>query len=355
MARVTQKEIAAKLGLHPASVCLALKNSSSISEDTRALILKTAQALGYERDPMLGALAAYRRTTQPKSFRGVLGWIIDTGEGFDWSAIPEYRDYHVGAKARADELGYKLETFDLRSYKAASARLDKVLRSRNVRGVLVCPQPNAHTMLPIDFSELSAVAFGYTVRSPALHSVTSHHYQSVVEIFRRLRLRGYSRIGYAFTSGHDERLQRHPLSGFLTEQLTQPVARRIPPHTQDSCKAFRAWLRTYKPDAMITSRIVFPGFLEQLKVSVPARLGVAMIGVVDGWRQFSGIDEASREVGQVAADALVAMVERGEKGVPKRPRRVLVSASWVEGTSLRPETGFVSEPLSEPLLDFVTA
>jgi hypothetical protein len=27
----------------------------------------------------------------------------------------------------------------------------------------------------------------------------------------------------------------------------------------------------------------------------------------------------------------------------------------VEGASLRPETGFVSEPLSEPLLDFVTS
>ncbi|HKB91611.1 MAG TPA: LacI family DNA-binding transcriptional regulator [Opitutaceae bacterium] len=334
---ITQKHIAEKLGLHPATVCLALKNHPGIPQKTRERILETARSLGYRRDPMLGALAAYRRKSRPPAFHGVLGWLISTSEGVQWAQVPEYRDYYKGVCAGASKLGYKVAVFDLRDYQDNPLRLVKIFRARNIRGVFVCPQPKAHTILNFDFSELAAIVFGYTIKSPQLHAVTSNHHRSVVEAFQRLRALGYERIGYAIGKEHDERLEDHYLAGFLTEQRRIAKRTQIPLIGKDdtSLDAFRTWLTRYKPDAIIIFRSNFIDHLKALKINIPKHLGVAVIGVMDGFRQYSGIDEDSEEIGSVAAEFLIGKVERGEKGVPAKPQRVLVNSHWHDGQTLQ--------------------
>jgi DNA-binding LacI/PurR family transcriptional regulator len=70
MPRVTQKEVATKVGVHPSTVSLALSGRSGIPEVTRRRVIKVAKALGYERDPMLGALAAYRKGLKSERVHG---------------------------------------------------------------------------------------------------------------------------------------------------------------------------------------------------------------------------------------------------------------------------------------------
>jgi LacI family transcriptional regulator/LacI family repressor for deo operon, udp, cdd, tsx, nupC, and nupG len=333
--RITQKSVAKAAKVHPSTVCLALNNSASLPEETRKRICEIADKLGYRRDPMLGALAVYRRTQSAMAFHGVLGWIVSSAGGYNWRLAPEFRDYYHGASERAQSLGYRLEILDLHDYRDKPQRLNGVLRARNIRGVLVCPQPNAQTALQMEVEDLSAVTFGYSVEKPALHMVTAHHYAAMRQIIHKLRLRGYRRIGYAIPAEHNARLDQSYMAAFLIEQQLWPKQERVMPFTQQPrLEPFRSWLRAEEPDCLISTHYGFPDLLDSLKVRAPKDLGVAIVSLAENVKRYTGIDEDSREIGRVAAGLVASMVERGERGVPARPQRVLVRGIWREGATI---------------------
>jgi DNA-binding LacI/PurR family transcriptional regulator len=334
--RITQKTVARAAKVDPSTVCLALNNSPHLPAETRDRIMAIAEKLGYRRDPMLGALAAYRRSTAAPAFHGVLAWIVNSAGGYNWRLPPEYRDYHAGALTAASHLGYQLVTLDLNDYSSNPKRLNGVLRARNIRGILVCPQPQAHTLLDLKIEDLSAVTFGYTVQSPLLHMVSSHHYAAIRETLGELRARGYRRIGYAIPQSHNERLDQNYMAGYLLEQSAWPVGERLPPFIgEPRLGPFRSWLRNARPDALVTTHYVFPEMVAALGIKTPEKLGLAIISLAESVRDYAGIDEDSREVGRVAIGLLASLVERGEKGLPARPQRVLVRGIWREGRTLR--------------------
>ncbi len=337
---VTQKEIARTLGLHPSTICLALKKDPRVPRSTMEAVEEAAKRLGYVRDPMLGALSAYRNARRRKAFHGTLAWLVSTSPEYDWRSFKDYADYFEGARQRGSELGYQLEIFDLNKHEENPGRLLGIFRARNIRGVIVCPQPQIDTVLNMSFEHLSGVTLGYTLKSPALHSVTAYHYASVREICARLRALGYRRIGYIIPSEHDSRLNGAFLSAFLLEQSSMRPADRIPPFT-DSFRAsspspFRAWLRRHKPDALIAANYQAALLTEAFKLSVPGKIGVAMVAIIEGFHEFSGIDENSVRIGRTAAEVVVSMVEHSETGIPLHPQRILVQGRWHEGSSLRP-------------------
>ncbi|MDB6128479.1 MAG: ccpA 2 [Verrucomicrobia bacterium] len=332
---VTQKEIARLLGVHPSTVCLALKKDPRVPAATLALVAKAAAKLGYVRDPMLGALSAYRNARRPRAFHGTLAWLVTTSRDFDWRTFRDYSDYFEGARQRAKELGYQLEVFDLHAYSDNPSRLLGIFRARNIRGVIVCPQPQVDTVISLSFEHLSGVTLGYTLKSPALHSVTAYHYASVREIFGRLRVAGYRRIGYVIPAIHDLRLNGAFLSAFLWEQAALAPRERVPAYTGPFNAAFRAWHRKYRPDAFIAANYQMAALTEMLKLKIPERVGVALVAVLDGFRQYSGIDENSVGIGRTATDVVVSMIEHSETGIPLNPQRMLIRGRWHEGSSLR--------------------
>ena len=337
---VTQKEIARSLGLHPSTICLALKKDPRVPRSTLEAVQEAARKLGYVRDPMLGALSAYRNARRHKAFHGTLAWLVSTSADYDWRKFRDYADYFEGARQRGSELGYQLEIFDLYKHRENPDRLLGIFRARNIRGVIVCPQPQIDTVLDISFERLSGVTLGYTLKSPALHSVTAYHYDSVREIFVRLRASSYKRIGYIIPSEHDSRLNGAFLSAYLLEQASMKPGDRIPPFTRGlhaTLQApFRAWLKKYRPDALIAANYQVALLTEIFKLSIPDGIGVAMVAIIEGFHNFSGIDENSVGIGRTATDVVVSMVEHSETGVPVHPQRILVRGRWHEGTSLRP-------------------
>jgi len=338
---VTQKQIAAALGVHPATVCLALKRRPGIPAATRDRVWAMARQMGYQRNPFLGALSAYSRTRRRRAFHGTLGWLVSTSAGIDWRTSREYLEYYEGAQAQAEQMGYRLVIFDRNQFAARPERLTAIFHARNVRGLMICPQPQGSTAIDLDFSELAAVTFGYTVVSPSLHAVSAYHYGAIREIFGRLRSAGYRRIGYLIPKFHDDRLNGAYYSGFLLEQSLLPPAERVPPYVEDLRGAsglpssFAPWLRRHRPDALVTVHYLARRLRAELGARIPAEVGVALVSVVDGVREFAGIDEHSVGIGQVATDLLVSLVERGETGVPSYPQRVLIKGQWQNGETLR--------------------
>ena len=337
--RPTQKQIAVEAGVHYSVVCRALQNHPSIPERTRERIRAIAEKIGYRPDPMLSALAAYRHTRRSPVFQGGLAWLSASNPTFNWRQVPVYAAYMRGASEQAARRGYTILDYDLNAAGMTPRRLAAILRARNVRGILVCPQPQPHTRIDFPWDDFSAVSLGYTMDSPRLHMVTANHFHSTRLIWEKLTALGYQRIGLAVQGDINERIGGHLLAAYLLDQQALPARRRLLPFvagTSLTQAAFARWLRQHRPDAIITTFYGFPELLTKLRVKVPDDLGVALVFKSSGKDDFAGIDQNVELTGHVALDYLVAMLHRNERGVPATAQRILVEGRWVDGQTVRP-------------------
>lgn len=357
--RVTQLDVARAAGVNRATVSLALRKQPCIPETTRLRIEKIAADLGYEPDPMLAALAYYRSEIRKRDFHGTIAWLAQTVPDYKWRDVPHFSTYLAAAEKAAAKHGYRVEVFDINQMGITWSRASAIAKARGIRGVLVCPQPKADTMLDqFNWSDFSAVTFGYSVSKPQLHSVTSAHYRGVLETMRQLAKRGYRRVGFAFRPEHDARANHAFTAGFLTGCQLHPTLEALPVCPDDGHDSdghvLRAWLKAQKPDVLITPNPRILKLLESWGIKPSPSFGVACVvtplelarngtgesTVSTGSRTpkmwgLSGIVEDDERIGEVAVDLLVSMNQLAERGVPEKPQRVLIEGMWNEGTTLR--------------------
>lgn len=333
--RPTQKDIAAQAGVHTSTVCLALKNHPTIPAETCRRIQKIAIELGYHPDPMLSALAAYRTALKPAAFHGQLAWLSVSNSRFNWRKVSVYSAYMEGAARQAQRHGYTLQDYNLGERGMSPTRLAGIMRARGVRGILVCPMPEAHTDLEFPWDGFSVVSIGHTLEKPALNLVAANYHQSMRLIMRNLRMLGYRRIGLALPGDLNVRVGEHYLAAYLVEQRELPAARRLEPYLEmpPTKTGFAAWLARARPDALITSNYIFPEYLNDLGVKVPDRLAVAVVFKRVVGDNYAGIDQKVSRTGEVAMDILVSMIQRNECGVPEDPLQILVEGHWVQGAT----------------------
>jgi LacI family transcriptional regulator len=73
--------------------------------------------------------------------------------------------------------------------------------------------------------------------------------------------------------------------------------------------------------------------LGALNYLVPQDIGLATLSVLDG-NVDAGIDQNSEEIGKVAVQLLISLINHNERGIPKICREVLVEGVWVNGSML---------------------
>ncbi|HYD82576.1 MAG TPA: helix-turn-helix domain-containing protein, partial [Opitutus sp.] len=134
-APITQRDVARACGVHPSTICLALKNSPSIPLATRLKVQAAAEELGYRPNVAARNLALLRGD---KSGAGSLpiAWLNQEAERNHWRTDPEARPAFDRARARAAELGYHLEEIWTREPGMTVGRLVQIVRARGIQGVL---------------------------------------------------------------------------------------------------------------------------------------------------------------------------------------------------------------------------
>lgn len=330
----SQKDIATALGLSRTTVSLALSGHPRISNRTRKLVEKTARKMGYQRDPMLGALAAYRRTRHPKEFQGVLAWIMSSASGLDWRYVLEFQEYFRGASARALQLGYKLEVLDLQHYGNSAQQLSRVLKNRGIRGCMVGPMPGPYAELDIPFETFPTVLFGYSVQSPETHRIASYHYRCIIRAVDEIRRLGYQRIGYVIDSRFTSRVSKAYLAGYLVKQREMAPKNRLAPLESTDATDVLKWKDRYRPDAVITGRHYLNGWPESLFRGPDNDIGLAVVSVDPSSQELAGINECSFDIGQLGSQVLAFLVEHHELGLLEQPQHWLVEPKWQDGPSL---------------------
>lgn len=335
--RLTQRELAARLGVSQASISRALAGHHRHSAKLLAQVQREARKAGYRPDPVLACLNVYRRTRRPIAKGGSLIWFGATRPGERGYEGILFRL----AKKRAEQLGYGLD-YQWRFEKGMSLdRFRQICRARGVAGLILGPQPEAHAKLEVDVSDLAAVAIGRSVDWPAVDLVAVDHFQTMERCCQGLLDLGHRRIGFALTSVYNERVARLWSGAFLAQQNHHPQMATIPPLLEDVSQnpaKFKAWFLKWKPEALLTMAWQF-GCLSAMaknRITYPRQVSLALL-VVPHYdatlSHYSGISEPVESIACLSVDVLVGRIRNNETGLPSERRIHLLPGSWTDGVT----------------------
>ncbi len=335
--------LAVALKISATTVSMALRNHPRVALKTRRQVQAFAREKGYHLNPAVTSLMSHVRSSRRAQYRETLGWLNlwETPDHFSNSQLPKITEYHQqmwqGALARAEHLGYRLDSFWLGDPNMNGRRLSAIMAARGIRGILIPPLPQSRGHLTLDWKEFSMIALSYTIVRPQLHRVVPDHHYNMQMILRTLQHRGYKRVGLLISPGFDERLENRLRSAFYFYQQSLPAQDRIPVHL---CRDIFAgtlvnWLKKYRPDVVITVGLFRN--LREIDIGDPAysrELGIVLIGYATTDAGFTAVNENPLLIGSTGIDHLAAQLVGNEKGIPASTETVLIKGTWVEGRTL---------------------
>ena len=332
----TVRSLARSLRLSPATVSNALSGRGRIAPATRQRVQAAAAAAGYRHNPLAGRLMSELRRSCGSTFHGVLA-AVDIEEPGREPHGAFHQELVRCAHARALELGFGLEQFVVGRDGLTMPRLDRILKSRGIHGLLLLPTWYTPDYSQLDWSRYAGVYTDYNIQQPALHCVCCNHYRSMLEILERLMARGYRRPGLFLEEHRNERLQHRWGAAFLAFQHSHPDIERVPLHIAPEIReeAFTPWFRRFKPDVVISHFTAPLDWMENCGALVPAKHGYVCLNLLFKGRPSAGLDLQPGELGARATELLIAQLQRNERGLPKWPTVTTSPARWVEGPTVR--------------------
>ncbi|MDP1580346.1 MAG: LacI family DNA-binding transcriptional regulator [Candidatus Didemnitutus sp.] len=329
----TMKDVAHAAGVARSTVSLALRNDRSIPVATRSRIFAAAEKLGYKTNPLVAALMSSLHARRVSNRHTVLAYVTSDPENAPWRNYRVFQEMREGAEQRANELGYRLEEFPMRTTGMTAPRFVQILRARGILGLLIAPLPWGERTIDLEMSEFAVVGTDMSVASPSIERVSNDHFQSAALAVEQCRALGYRRIGLVVSKNVSERLEHRWLSGFYLAQQNIPDAQRVrplfPQKTSDIAHALPEWYKQENPDVVIMGEINPHGHYP-----LPPKVGMVSLSIEEPARgNLTGIFQDNRRIGAIALEHLVARLERCEFGTDDRGRLHLLAGRWEVGTT----------------------
>lgn len=353
--RIVLRDIAEKAGVHLTTAARAIKNDPRVKPDTLARIQSIAKELGYMPDPMLSALSTYRIATRPALYHGTVAWVTNFPTRDGWK-VESFALYRQGAAEALARHGYLVEDFWLRAPRLTTKRAAQILESRGIRGLLLCPLPTTLGRLSLPLDNFAAVTFGYTMARPAIHRVTTSHYENMQICMRNLYHLGYRRPGFVIWDEISKRVHDLWIAAYRTPPFEDKWDKTIPmlrlertPTTfsETNRRIYLKWVKDHRLDAVLVVDRHMLDWLTEAGYRVPEDIAYVSPSLQESNVDHAGVFETSHDVGRAAGDYLAGMLARGEYGVPAVPRRILLDGSWQQGKTVRNLTAKTPE-LTEP-------
>ena len=328
--RITLRDVARRMGCSTATVSLALRDHPRLPEATRERVRSVARELGYRPDPALAAIAAARWRGRSVAAGSTLAFVTDG------------RDDNLAAmRARAEHLGYRLETFTVADYLRGRC-LSDVLYHRGIMGVLIDQIFTPGFVESFDWSHFTSVAVSEGSFRPPTHLVMPNHFRAVQTAWDHALEMGFRRIGLMIFDQpqaldfHDRR------AAFLDRQAQVPVSRRLPilalkPHAADpasraeSCRVIDGWIRRHRPDVVLGFNDIFYWLLKDAGWRVPEQVAFISLWKSGAERAYPGCLLSPAEIGCRAIDWLDSLLRSGARGLPDCPATMEIDMRWVDG------------------------
>ena len=338
-AKLTLRSLARKLGLSPTTVSDALRGRGRVSEPTVLRVRAAAKELGFQVNPLSSTIFSEVRRGRHDGLQGVIA-AIDLQENNHWPHGPFPAELVKGARQRARQMGFEVETFVAGGADMSLRRLDGVLRTRGIHGVLILPSWFQPDVRALDWTRLAGIYTDYVTSQPALHVVCLDHYASMYTLLRRLHGRGYRRPGYILEKQRSARIQHRQRAAFHAfTEVNRDVERVEVAVTPEAPRReeFIRWFRAEKPDVVITHAAAVQDWIDEEVGG--EETGFVLLNRVDCVRPCACLDQQPHVLGARALEMVAGQVLCGVYGPPERATRTQLEARWIEGPSVRPPDG----------------
>lgn len=341
---MTQKKIrsvralAQELGISHTTVSDALRDNPRVNEKTRKRVQEAAKDLGYEYNPLAGAIMSEIRKSTVGAFRGVVAIVdLDMATRRSEGATIYHGEILKGAKAAAGRLGFKVDHFILGDEHISVSRLNSILESRGIRGVMLLPVLGKPSVSKLNWDKLTGIYTDYLIDDPPLHSVCPDHFRSMVVAMVEVLKLGYKRPGLVLHEAHDRRLLfrwEAAFSSYLSHRMQMDPSK--PLITNDLTRErFIEWFDRIQPDVVLCHRPEVVDWMKEHGCEVPGTHGFCCLNLISANINASGLDLLPRLCGTRAMETLIAQLHRNECGVPDIPSTVTYPAEWRHGQTLR--------------------
>jgi len=346
MPNPTLRTLAKQLGLSRTTISDALRGSPRVRRETIERVQKAAEEAGYHRNPLTGAVMSLLRRSSGQEFRGVIAALEMVP-----SDRPEHADRYgraimSGITKRANELGFKVEKFEISPDGMRLERLDTILHTRGIQALVILPAIGFPDFSQLDWSRYTGVYTDYYIDRPQLHCVCSDHYRSMVSLLQRLHMFGYRRPGLFIDIQLDERLQFRWEGAFVALQKYLPGITEVPPLRlgETTREAFCEWFKQYDPDVVIGHEAEAMAWMREMGARIPETHGFVCLNSLRAPRGCASLDLRTAELGERAVELAAAQLLHNELGIPRQPSLTTIPALWNEGPTVRD----LGEPMTQP-------
>lgn len=325
------------------TVSRVLRNAPQVSEATRLRVQEAIEGLNYQPDAHLSRMMHLVRGRKASRVRAVIGVVREYAPENELHD-PAYQYVSIrDIQTRAAQHGYLAEEFWLGRDGMTPARLGEVLMARGIEGIIVSPQSSHMLCAQLDFARFSAATFGYGLREPSLHRSAGNMTLGIHQAVEELTQREYRRIGLAISQWVDARAENAYSGAMLHYQEGIAKKNRVPlllfPHNDlPRCgEAFQAWMKSAKPDALISFHTHVPQWLGKMGLRIPDDVGLVVHDWTEAMGSMAGIHQRRAHVASAAVDLVATQLLHHERGIPEVPRQILIPPAWVDGPSIRPK------------------
>jgi LacI family transcriptional regulator len=341
----TTRAIAAAAGVHQTTVSLALRNHPRIPAETRERIRQVAERLGYRHDPRITELMYHLRWRRTQRKADVIAYVTDAKTRPSWHPHGTYHDQLAGARGRAELLGFRIDEFWLNREGLTAPRLDRVLRARGIRGLIIGPLSDSRYLDGLAWENYAITGLNYSPRELTLHRVCTNHAQSLGSALDTLARRGFARFGLIQSPEQDRRVRHlwsaayHGFHARHPEIPCVPICFADHEHAdpQAAEKSMVGWFRTHRPQVIFTTAIEWRTALQRAGHACPRDYSFVLL---DRHRdpasaEFAGIDQRHLEIGAIAVNHIADFMTRGEFGLPQLETVTMVEGTLLYGPTLR--------------------
>jgi LacI family transcriptional regulator len=295
-------------------------------------VQQVAAQLGYRPNPRFSALMAHIRRSRPVAAGERIAFLWVHTPRAESAKDPFLRRVFLGAKARAEALGFGLEQFWTAERGMTDQRLSQVMKSRGIVGLLLSPvMHEAEVTLDLDWSSFAPAVIGNARWNPELHHAGHHHYLAMRMALERLAAAGCQRPMAILEADVNERARRaweaafavfHPSRAAAAELLWigLPADRRVLARRLKACR----------PDAVAVSAHGIVEQMQALRVAPPSAQPIINLHWIPTAPEIGGVDQSYDLIAANAVDLVVSQLNSNETGVPPWPRMLLFPGRWVE-------------------------
>lgn len=322
-------KVAREAGVALSTASLALRGSPLVKAATAARVKAVAERLGYQADLRVGSLMARIRRAKGTQERERLAFVWVSATRAETRREWFCKVTFAGAKRRAEELGCGLEEFWLHDGGMTAARLQTVLVTRGITGVVFsAPVHDMEVSVDWNWAHFAAAIIGNSEFYPSLHRAGHYHYRSMWTAMEKVKAAGCRRPAAVLHEPHHRRIHGVHQAAFVANHPTPGRALAMGRfELPESDAEARAWVEKVKADALIFVVGASPERVKMLR-TIPALK--ALVTLANPRPDLPGIDMREDLVAASAVDLVIAQLHRNERGVPAHPTTLLLEGEWKE-------------------------